>query len=69
MGARLLVHKSIFKEVVEKFAAKAKSIRCGPPQDPATQMGPVISAAQLARVCTHMYTYVHMCRCHTGAHG
>lgn len=50
MGARLLVHKSILPEVQARFAAKAKSIKCGPPQDMATQMGPVISGPQLAKV-------------------
>lgn len=50
MGARLLVHESIFDEVVSRYVAKAQRIRVGDPADPATQMGPVISAAQLQRV-------------------
>jgi acyl-CoA reductase-like NAD-dependent aldehyde dehydrogenase len=56
MGARLLVHESIAEEVTRKFVAKAASIRCGPPSDVTTQMGPVISKAQLAKVC-----FLHSC--------
>ena len=50
MGARLLVHESVAEEVTEKFVAKARKIRCGPPTDMGTQMGPVISGPQLAKV-------------------
>lgn len=45
-GARLLVHRSIHDEVVAGLAARAKTIRLGDPQDPKTQMGPLISAKQ-----------------------
>lgn len=50
MGARLLVHESVADEVTAKFVAKAKAIRCGPPMDMNTQMGPVISGPQLSKV-------------------
>lgn len=50
MGARLLVHEDIAEEVTAKFVAKARAISCGPPQDMATQMGPVISGPQLQKV-------------------
>ncbi len=50
MGARLLVHESIAQEVTEAFVAKARAIHVGHPQDPATQMGPVISGPQLAKI-------------------
>ena len=42
MGSRILIHESIYDEVVEKFARKIAGIRLGPPQETSTQMGPVI---------------------------
>lgn len=49
-GARLLIHRSVYHEVVERFVEKARSIRLGDPLDPDTQMGPLASRAQLERV-------------------
>lgn len=49
-GARLLVQESIYEEVAQRFAEVAQSIRLGDPMDPATQMGPLVSAQQLDRV-------------------
>lgn len=45
-GSRLLVQERIYDEFVERLAAKAAAIRLGDPSDPATQMGPVISASR-----------------------
>jgi acyl-CoA reductase-like NAD-dependent aldehyde dehydrogenase len=52
-ASRHLVQQSIYDEFVEKFARKAKSIRIGDPFDPATQLGPVISAKQRDRVLAY----------------
>ncbi|MGV6872044.1 aldehyde dehydrogenase [Pseudochelatococcus sp. B33] len=49
-AARHLVQRTVYDEFVEKLAAKAKSIRVGDPFDRTTQMGPVISERQRARV-------------------
>jgi len=49
-ASRHLVQASIYDEFVEKLAAKTRSIRIGDPFDPATQLGPVISARQRDRV-------------------
>ncbi len=49
-SSRHIVQRTIYKEFVEKLAAKAKSIRVGDPFDKATQMGPVISELQRQRV-------------------
>lgn len=49
-GARLLVHESLFDEVVDRFVARANSLRVGDPLEPATQLGPLASAPQLERV-------------------
>ena len=53
-ASRHIVQDTIYDEFVEKLAAKAKSIRIGDPFDPATQLGPVISARQRARVMSYV---------------
>jgi acyl-CoA reductase-like NAD-dependent aldehyde dehydrogenase len=49
-ASRHLVHASIYDAFVEKLKAKTERIRIGDPFDPATQLGPVISARQRDRV-------------------
>ena len=49
-GSRLYVQRDIFDRVIEGVAAEAKKIKVGPGLDPATQMGPLVSANQLRRV-------------------
>jgi acyl-CoA reductase-like NAD-dependent aldehyde dehydrogenase len=45
-GARLLVHRSIHDEVIEGLVRRTRAIQLGDPQDPRTQMGPLVSAKQ-----------------------
>ena len=52
LGTRLFVPEASKAEVLEKAAAMMAKIKVGPASDPATQTGPVISAAQRAR-CEH----------------
>ena len=49
-ASRHIVQASIYDEFVEKLARKAATIRIGDPFDPATQLGPVVSAKQRNRV-------------------
>ncbi len=49
-GSRLLVHRSIFEEVVAGVADIATTMRLGPGLDPASMMGPLVSRAHRARV-------------------
>src|SRR5205823_7996057 len=49
-GSRLLVHEEIHERFVEELAARARKLRLGNPLDPATQMGPQISARQMDRI-------------------
>jgi phenylacetaldehyde dehydrogenase len=49
-GSRLYVHKSIYDKVVEGVAAIADKVKVGPGLDPTTEMGPLVSDEQLARV-------------------
>src|SRR4029450_6006301 len=52
-ASRHIVQASIYDEFVEKLKAKTQTIRIGDPFDPATQLGPVISARQRDRVLTY----------------
>ncbi|MBE3557914.1 MAG: aldehyde dehydrogenase family protein [Ktedonobacteraceae bacterium] len=53
-GSRLYVEQSLFDRVVEGVAEEAKKIKLGPGFDPATQMGPLVSDEQLARVTGYL---------------
>src|ERR687890_1349949 len=47
---RMLVHESRYDEAVDLAAAAAQGYRTGDPFDPATRLGPLVSAAQRDRV-------------------
>ncbi len=49
-GSRLYAHKTVFDKVVEGVASIASKIKVGPGLDPATEMGPLVSDEQFARV-------------------
>jgi acyl-CoA reductase-like NAD-dependent aldehyde dehydrogenase len=49
-GSRLFVHRDQFDDVVSGLSAAAAKARMGPGLDPATQLGPLISAEQEERV-------------------
>ena len=49
-GARAIVQRPVYDEFVEKLVGRARTIILGDPQDPATQMGPLVSEKQLERV-------------------
>ncbi|MGH9746171.1 MAG: aldehyde dehydrogenase family protein [Candidatus Acidiferrales bacterium] len=49
-GSRILVEKSMYPKFVEAMAAKAKTIRLGPPLERETKMGPLVSKEQFDRV-------------------
>jgi aldehyde dehydrogenase (NAD+) len=53
-GSRVLVERSAYDEVVQRLAARARSIRVGDPTDPKTTMGPVISAGQMRTVLDYI---------------
>jgi phenylacetaldehyde dehydrogenase len=54
-GSRLLVEREIFDEVVEGVAERAKKIKLGPGMAPDTEMGPLVSEEQLARVTRYLH--------------
>lgn len=50
INTRLLVQRSVYKEMVEKVSVYYRGIKFGDPADPATHMGPLINAKQRDRV-------------------
>ena len=53
-GSRFLVQAKIYDDFVAAFVREAQAIRIGDPSDPLTQLGPVISAAALAKVVDYI---------------
>jgi len=49
-GSRILVERSMYQRVIEALVERTRDIRIGPPMDPETQMGPLISARHFERV-------------------
>jgi phenylacetaldehyde dehydrogenase len=49
-GSRILVQRSMYPAFLERFGAKAASIRLGDPADSRTQLGPVISERSRRRI-------------------
>lgn len=53
-GSRILAHRNVHDEVVERLAAHARAIRVGDPARSDTTMGPLVSAAQLNTVLDYI---------------
>jgi acyl-CoA reductase-like NAD-dependent aldehyde dehydrogenase len=53
-GSRILVEASIYDELLARVEKAAASIVLGSPADPATTMGPIVSAEQLERVRSYI---------------
>jgi len=53
-GSRLLVQDSIYDSFVEKLVGVARTARMGDPMDPATQVGPVTTPPQFAKVLDYI---------------
>lgn len=49
-GSRLIVHRSIYDELLKRLAARVRTIKLGDPLAPETEMGPLANQAQLATV-------------------
>ncbi|TDB90847.1 aldehyde dehydrogenase family protein [Micromonospora fluostatini] len=45
-GSRLVLHESVYDEVLDRVAARVRALRVGDPFDQATDLGPQITAAQ-----------------------
>ncbi|MBN3754549.1 aldehyde dehydrogenase family protein [Paraburkholderia sp. Tr-20389] len=53
-GSRILAHRDVYDEVVERLAARAKGIKVGDPAERETTMGPLVSAAQMKTVLDYV---------------
>lgn len=49
-GTRVFVQKGIKDRFLQRLKARTEAIKLGDPRDPATQMGPLVSQAQLEKV-------------------
>src|SRR5262249_59536909 len=49
-GRGVVVHENVYKPFLSRLVARAKALRVGNGIDPATGMGPVVSAGQLETV-------------------
>ncbi len=49
-GSRLLVHRTLHDEVVDRLAERAQKITVGPALDKASDMGPIVSKTQLETI-------------------
>jgi aldehyde dehydrogenase (NAD+) len=53
-GSRVLVQDSVYDEFVDLVVARAKKLRIGDTQDPATSLGPVISRSQMDKILEYV---------------
>src|ERR1700759_2086520 len=53
-GSRVLVQEKVYDAVVERLAARAKSLRMGDPLDRGTALGPVISEKQMKSILDYV---------------
>jgi aldehyde dehydrogenase (NAD+) len=53
-GSRVLVQEKVYDEVVERLAARAKSLRMGDTLDRGTSLGPVISEKQMKSILDYV---------------
>ncbi len=52
--SRVAVHKKVYKEFVDRYAARAKALKVGDGLDPTTEMGPCVSESQLKTVIEYV---------------
>ena len=49
-GSRLIVHRSVHDEMVDRLLERVKAIKLGDPMDPATEMGPASTEPQFHKI-------------------
>src|SRR3979411_208696 len=52
-SSRLLIQQSIAEKFIEKLTARVQALKIGHPLDPATEIGPLIHARHLEKVCSY----------------
>jgi alpha-ketoglutaric semialdehyde dehydrogenase len=53
-ASRVIVHKQVYAQFIDRFVTRAKALRVGDGLDPKTEMGPSISETQLAKVMEYV---------------
>jgi aldehyde dehydrogenase (NAD+) len=53
-ASRVVVHEAVYKEFLNRFVARTRSLRVGDGLDPDTDMGPVVSEGQLETVMRYV---------------
>ncbi len=53
-ASRVVVHKNVYAQFLDRFVARAKTLRVGNGLEPETEMGPSVSEAQLQRVMEYV---------------
>ena len=53
-GSRILVERSIYDEFVEKYAAQAKRVKVGMPNDPTTEVGALVHPEHYDKVMSYV---------------
>ncbi len=53
-ASRVIVHEPVYERFVTEFVARAKALRVGDGLDPKTEVGPVVSEKQLAKVMSYV---------------
>ena len=54
-ASRVTVHKKVYKEFLDRFTARAKSLKVGDGLDPSTAMGPCVNEGQLKTVMQYVH--------------
>jgi 5-carboxymethyl-2-hydroxymuconic-semialdehyde dehydrogenase len=52
-SSRLLIQHSIAEKFIERLVARVKALKIGHPLDPSTEIGPLIHAKHLEKVCSY----------------
>jgi len=53
-ASRVIVHRKVYKDFIERFVARARALRVGDGLDPGVEMGPCISQSQLETVMRYV---------------
>jgi len=53
-ASRVIVHKKVYKEFLDKFVARAKALKVGNGLDESVDMGPAVSESQMKTVLEYM---------------
>ena len=57
-GSRLFIHTSVYEKFLQKLIEKTAKLRVGHPEDPTTQVGPVISEQHLLEIDRYVQTAI-----------